>query len=309
MNDTCCRSEFEPEAEDLYVHLTPTNQAAARINDLRLKQLTTKKYIFSGKIRGEFEEKNAPAPRELMVKPGAQVMLVNNDKAGRWVNGTIAKVEGVETLENEEGEKMKAIMAELPDGNIEPVLPVTWHMYRFVYDSEVEAVESETVGSFTQYPLRLAWAVTIHKAQGKTFEKMILDMGKGAFAHGQTYVALSRCASLDGLVLKRELAKKDIWMDWRVVKFLTGYQYQISEEELSLEKKMDLIENAIEKEEDLKITYLKANDTKSERVISPFYVGEEEYMNKIFPAVRGYCHNREEERVFRVDRILKIEKM
>ena len=308
INEKCYKPDFTPSPDDFYVYLTPTNKAAREINNFHLGRLNTEEYYFPGKIKGKFEEKNMPAEPELFLKIGAQVMLVNNDKNGRWVNGTIAKVVDVEEELDEEDEEGQVVIVELPDGSIEPVAPYTWDMYSFYFDSEKEAVESETIGSFTQYPLRLAWAVTIHKSQGKTFDKMILDIGNGTFAHGQMYVALSRCVSLEGLILKRKITKNNIWMDWRVVKFLTNYQYDISEQEMSLQDKMDIIEEAIREEADLEITYLKANDVKSDRVIRPVYVGEGEYLGKTFPSVEGYCFKRKEERVFRVDRILKLKK-
>ncbi len=109
--------------------------------------------------------------------------------------------------------------------------PYTWEI--FSYKVEGNEIVSETVGTFTQYPLMLAWAVTIHKSQGKTFERVVIDIGKGTFAHGQMYVALSRCTSLDGIVLKQPILKKHIWMDWRVVQFVTRYQYGKAEDGVS----------------------------------------------------------------------------
>ncbi|MBL9029649.1 MAG: ATP-binding domain-containing protein, partial [Caedimonas sp.] len=105
--------------------------------------------------------------------------------------------------------------------------PYTWEIYKF--SLEEGQLKSGIVGTYTQYPLMLAWAVTIHKSQGKTFERVIIDMGKGAFAQGQSYVALSRCTSLEGMVLKKRFSRNHIWMDHTVVKFLTRYQYQKSE--------------------------------------------------------------------------------
>ena len=306
INRLCLRPDFESEKGQFYVHLTPTNKAAREINNYQLARLEGEEYFFPGVISGKFEEKNLPAEKELSLKPEAQVMLVNNDKQGRWVNGTIAKVVEVEEDE-EEGECV--ILVELPNGSVESVLPHTWNMYNFYFDQDSGAVKSKSVGSFTQYPLRLAWAVTIHKAQGKTFPRMILDIGRGTFAHGQMYVALSRCVSLDGLVLKRKISPGHIWMDWRVVKFLTRHQYEISEKELSLEEKTKILEEAVSQKQKIKIVYLKSNDTKSERIIKPFHVGEGEYMGKRFPSVEGYCLSRQAERIFRIDRILKLEKV
>ena len=148
--------------------------------------------------------------------------------------------------------------------------------------------------------------MSIHKGQGKTFERVVIDIGRGTFAHGQMYVALSRCTSLQGLVLKKPVEKKHILLDWRVVKFLTQFQYNISEHILSLDEKVELIKKAISSKSNLKITYLKSNDQKSKRVIAPEKVGEMEFMGKSYIGVEGYCFKREENRVFRVDRILEM---
>src|SRR3989338_9631782 len=120
----------------------------------------------------------------------------------------------------------------------------------FAIIKEMGTMESDTVGTFTQYPVMLAWAVTIHKSQGKTFDRVIVDLERGTFAHGQLYVALSRCTTLEGLVLKKPVKKSHIWMDWRVVKFLTGYQYAKSEKALSLKDKIALIKRAISEKHD-----------------------------------------------------------
>src|SRR5207253_1917191 len=107
------------------------------------------------------------------------------------------------------------INVELADGRVEEVLPFTWELFHFSFDEKNNSLTSETIGTFTQYPMRLAWAVTIHKSQGKTFDNIIIDIGKGTFVHGQLYVALSRCTSLSGIVLKQLVQKKHIFMDWR----------------------------------------------------------------------------------------------
>ena len=167
-------------------------------------------------------------------------------------------------------------------------------------------IRSEVVGSFTQYPLMLAWAVTIHKAQGKTFQRAIIDIGRGTFAHGQMYVALSRCTSLEGIVLKRPVEMKHIWMDRAVVDFMTGYQYSRAEKECPAEDKLRIIEEAIRSGSDLEITYLKPDDTRSRRVIRPLQVGDFSYGGKKFTGVRAYCRLRKEERSFRIDRILEL---
>lgn len=291
----------EPNAFEIY--LTTTNAMAAEINDQRLRALKGKQQTFYSDVSGTFERNHLPTDEILSIKIGAQIMLLNNDRAGRWINGTIGKVVNIVRHNKEETD---VVMVELPNGDIEPVLPYTWELYAYRYDAGRGEIESDAIGSFTQYPFRLAWAVTIHKAQGKTFDRVILDIGRGTFAPGQLYVGLSRCTSLEGLVLKRPIHKKHVFMDWDVVRFMTRFQYAKSEAELSFAKKMEIIQNAIDDEQALEIVYLKSSDVKSRRVIIPHVVGEMEYMDKPFIGVEAYCLSRKEDRVFRVDRMLEL---
>jgi len=186
------------------------------------------------------------------------------------------------------------------------VLPFRWETIEYYYDEERKRLSSFVTSSFTQYPIRLSWAVTIHKSQGKTFDKVIIDLGHGTFAHGQIYVALSRCTSFDGIVLKKPMKKRHILMDWKVVNFLTSFQYSVSEREMSLEEKMSIIRKAIESQQSLEIIYLKKSDDKSKRIIYPISVGQMSYGGKNFIGLRAYCSMRGEERNFRIDRILRI---
>ncbi|MBM4402627.1 MAG: hypothetical protein FJ044_05275 [Candidatus Cloacimonetes bacterium] len=192
---------------------------AKEVNDERLAKLPGSLFGYEGVIEGDFALSALPASLSLNLKVGAQVMLVNNDKEGQWINGTIGKIVKIKKDAYEETFS-DAVLVELEGDEVVEVAPFTWEMYRFFYNQKTKKLDSEVVGAFTQYPLILAWAITIHKSQGKTFEKVILDIGQGSFAHGQTYVALSRCTSLSGLILKKPLQKKDILMDGRVVKFL-----------------------------------------------------------------------------------------
>jgi len=211
---------FEPPKQRRYIYLTTTNKGAEAINTKELSKLKGKSYRFKGRINGAFDARTLPTNNELALKIGAQVMLVNNDSSGRWVNGTIGAIIAIK--QNDEGEYYLTL--ELADGGVVSVHPYTWELYNFRYNKEMGTMESDTVGTFRQYPVMLAWAVTIHKSQGKTFDRVIVDLERGTFAHGQLYVALSRCTTLEGLVLKKPVKKSHILMDWRVVKFLTGYQ-------------------------------------------------------------------------------------
>ncbi|MBI2957904.1 MAG: AAA family ATPase, partial [Chloroflexi bacterium] len=291
---------FEPPRGELYVHLTTTNDLAEQVNSRRLAELRSRACLFKADIAGDFGREYLPTAVELQVKPGAQVMMLNNDAEGRWVNGTIGEIASID----EEARGRQAIVVDLAEGERVEVLPYTWKIYNyFVEDGQLQ---SEAVGKFTQYPLMLAWAVTIHKAQGKTFEKVVIDFGRGTFAHGQAYVALSRCTSLEGMVLARPLLKQHILMDYNVVKFLTRYQYRMAEESCPLDARVETIRRAIEKKSSLQITYLKPNDEKSRRVIRPTVIGEMEYQGQTYLGVRAFCAERGEERTFRVDRILEI---
>ncbi len=292
--------DFKPRPGDFYVYLTTTNALADEINNKELAKLKGKPHTFTGLIEGEFGNEYLPTLVDLNVKPGSQVMMLNNDARGRWVNGSIGKITRIIQTRNED----PIIVVDLKNGETVDVTPHTWEVFRFF--AEEGELRSEVIGSFTQYPLTLAWALTIHKGQGKTFDRVIIDIGKGTFAHGQTYVALSRCTTLNGIVLKQPILKKHIWTDRKVVDFLTKYQYKKADQALSVNAKVEIIENAIRDKKLLEIVYLKPNDEKSIRIIKPEWVGDMEYGGKCYLGMQAFCMKRNEERVFRVDRILKI---
>jgi len=296
--------KFKNDGNSQYsVYLTTTNKMATRVNEQYLNKLKTKLYSYEAEIRGEFNYKYFPTNYELKLKKKAQIMLLNNDTYGRWVNGTLAKIIDIK---NEAKKNYNAIVVKLDDGRTEEILPYKWEIFHFSLNEKTEQIETKVVGHFVQYPLKLAWAVTIHKSQGKTFDRVIIDIGRGTFAHGQMYVALSRCKSLEGISLKKPITKKNIFMDWKIVKFLTGYQYQLSEDSLPLREKIRIIKEAIENNCLLKIVYLKSNNQKSMRVIKPYNVGNKKYLGKPFVGVDSYCSDRKSDRVFRVDRILEM---
>lgn len=287
---------FDPK-DGMVVTLTATNDQARQINAQKLASLRFKSRRYYSGLNGDFGEGSLPTDEVLELKGGAQVMLLNNDPLGRWVNGTMASVTRLKTDE---------IKVRLETGVEEEVEPFTWEMFRYDYDAGKKMLVTEKTGSFTQYPLRLAWAVTIHKSQGKTFDRVIVDVGRGTFAAGQMYVALSRCRTLGGMVLKKRLERRHVLVDYRIIKFLTGRQYDISEGKIPLKEKIAAIESAIEAGGALEIVYLRACDEKSKRVIRPMEVGDMEYNGKIFMGIRAFCESRKEERHFRVDRILEL---
>ncbi|MBM3183381.1 MAG: WYL domain-containing protein [Chloroflexi bacterium] len=293
--------EFEPSLSDFYVHLTTTNQLAEQVNTRQLAKLKSKPYTFTGSIDGDFGAEYLPTATDLQVKAGAQIMMLNNDAEGRWVNGSIGKITRVVQKKHEDD----IIIAELADGEEVEITPFVWEIYKF--SVEKGQLQSEVVGTFRQYPLMLAWAVTIHKSQGKTFDRVIIDIGRGTFAHGQTYVALSRCTTLGGIILKKPIAKNHILTDYKVMDFLTKYQYKKAEQACSTIDKIKIIQNAIKSKTALRIVYLKPSDEKTRRTIKPLTVGEMEYNNKKYLGVRAFCLKRNEERTFRVDRILEME--
>jgi ATP-dependent exoDNAse (exonuclease V) alpha subunit len=202
-----------PEDPDL-ITLSTTNQAVSRINQSALERLPGKGKIAHADIEGDFGSNAAyPADEQLALKPGARVMFLRNDTAGpdgpRYVNGTVGVVEKI----------TDTVLVDV-DGQGVLVEPVTWEKVRYEYSPATKILSQDVVAEFTQFPLRLAWAVTIHKAQGKTLDAAVIDLGPRAFAPGQTYVAFSRLTSLDGLYLKRPLSPSDIIVDEDVVRFM-----------------------------------------------------------------------------------------
>ena len=297
-----CHPDFLPAEDDFYIYLTSTNAQAFQRNQEKLDRLPGKTVAFQGLVEGDFDTSALPTGTVLEVKTGAQVMLLNNDPLGRWVNGSIGKIGKIIRQRGEED----IIQVELEDDSLVQVTPFTWEIFKYTYDAYAQKIFSQPVGSFTQYPLKLAWAITIHKSQGKTFDKVVIDIGRGTFAHGQVYVALSRCTSLQGIVLSKPIGKHHILMDYQVVKFLTRFQYEKSEERLSYADKVKMIQEVMKEKQDLEIVYLKPDDTKSRRRIRPESIEMMEYKGKRFEGLRAYCHERQDLRTFRVDRILEI---
>ena len=187
------------------------------INDEQLKQLDGNSSIFNGTIKGNFPLTSLPAPMELEVKPGAQVIFTKNDKEKRWVNGTIGIVVGID-----EEEGIIGVVDE--DGHEYDVVREVWENMRYTFNEKEQKIEEELLGTFVQFPLRLAWAITVHKSQGLTFRQVKIDFsGGGAFAGGQTYVALSRCSSLKGITLEEPIRRSDIFVRPEVVAFAKKY--------------------------------------------------------------------------------------
>ncbi len=293
--------EFDPK-DDFYIHLTTTNRLADDINDGHLDTLKGELIRSKAIIHGEVSKDLYPTAVELYFKMGAQVMLLNNDPQRRWVNGSLGQIED---LHEKDGETELCIRLE-HSKKICRVPPFTWEMFHF--DLKDGELISKPTGTFRQYPIRLAWAITIHKSQGKTFDKVVLDIGKGAFACGQVYVGLSRATSLEGLVLSRPIQKKDIRTDKRIQQFLTRYKYRQAEKQQSFDDKVTLIQDAIEYQTPLSMHYLKADDTHVERTIVPLSVANEHYQGKTFPGMKAKDLETQAVTMFHVGRILFLER-
>lgn len=192
---------------DSYIVLTATNAAAFRENSRRLAALPGKARHFAAEVIGKFDTAAFPTESGLSLKVGAKVMFLKNDPDRRWINGSW----GIVTALGDDGP-----MVQLEDGTEHEVGRTTWENLAYRYDRVSRQITREQVGAFKQLPLRLGWAITIHKSQGQTFDRVYIDLGHGAFSHGQTYVALSRCRSLAGLALARPVRERDVILDGQV---------------------------------------------------------------------------------------------
>lgn len=206
-------ASFKPKDEEMFITLATRRDNVDYINEKKLGELNTPEYVSRGIIDGDFPESSLPTLLDLTLKEGAQVMFIHNDQdwPRRWVNGTLGTVSGID----EEGN----VFVYLENGQEFLVELNTWRNYKYKYNEKEKRIEEEIIGTFTQLPLKAAWAITIHKSQGLTFSRVMVDFTGGVFAGGQAYVALSRCTSLEGIVLKKQIGQADIFVRKEIVEF------------------------------------------------------------------------------------------
>ncbi|VVB74890.1 ATP-dependent RecD-like DNA helicase [Candidatus Tiddalikarchaeum anstoanum] len=204
---------FNAETDESFITLTGTNEQANYLNMNKLGSLPGKRFVYNASFEGNFDKngKNFPVDPELYLKVGSKVILTRNDPSGSYVNGSIGKVTDLDN---------NFVMVKLDQGGIVGVERTNWDKIEYKLDAETNKIIVETKGRMKQFPIRLAWALTIHKSQGQTFDKIFIDLSRGAFSHGQTYVALSRSRTLNGIVLKSPIQISDIIIDQAVVEFL-----------------------------------------------------------------------------------------
>lgn len=197
-------SDEELKKKEFALTLTTTNNMAKEVNDERLSKLRTKEHKYRAIITGQYRPNSYPTDLELSIRKGAQVIFIQNDKINRWVNGSIGKIQNITD---------DHISVKLETGGTFEVNKVIWENNKYIYNRELRRIEVDVIGTFEHYPIKLAWATTIHKAQSLTLENVVIDFGRGAFTGGQAYVALSRVTSLEGLFLKRAITLSDIFVD------------------------------------------------------------------------------------------------
>lgn len=308
----------EPHEQEQRIHITVTNARAEQINAEHLAHLPGPSSTFHAHVSPDFPRTHEPTAIAFELRPGAQVMMLTNDPADRWVNGTLGTV--VRIIHDDSSgyeDDSPEVVVRLETGATVRVEQYTWEAVGNAYDPAAGRIIRTSLGTFTQMPMRLAWAATIHKSQGKTFDRVTVDFERATFAHGQAYVALSRARTLGGVRLARPMKTSDVRLDRSVVKFLTGLQVQLEKhrnlmdrlaaggtlESASIE---GVLADAILHGASLHMVYVKSDNTRTERVITPVQMGQMKFGRVVYDGLVAYCHTRGEQRSFRIDQIVSL---
>lgn len=296
------------------IFLTTRKKIARNINNEKLENLPGEKTTYTGSLSGKYlklkeeaEDKledKLPAPYKLELKKDAQIMMLKNDGGKRWVNGSIGRVEKLE--ENSITVKI--------EGSKYKIEKESWNEVEYILNKETKEIEERIIAGFSQFPMQLSYAMTIHKSQGRTFDKITVDVGAGAFAHGQIYVALSRCRTIEGIILNNPIRNNDIIVDPRVIEYYKTKSIPQSKQtnilsqprtEISIK---DELQKAINGKHNIKIQYENFDGEVSERELSNVQMTDDfNSFGYDKQHIKGFCHLRNEERSFKISRIKNIE--
>ena len=232
-----CNPDYQEVNDQFVITLATRRDTVDSINDEHMKALKTPEYVYEGAIEGDFPENSLPTAFNLALKEGAQVIFIRNDKEGRWCNGTIGKVTRLSET---------SVFVALENGEEMLVEREVWENMQYTYNEKDKKVEEKVLGSFSQIPIKPAWALTVHRSQGLTFNHVVIDFAGGAFTGGQTYVALSRCTSMEGITLLKPLSERDIIVNMAVVEFSRQFNNrQIINEAIEQERANQLYLRAV----------------------------------------------------------------
>lgn len=248
---------FSPKPEDGYIRLMTHNRQVDYVNETELEKLDSKPYTFVAAVTGTFPEESYPTADSLTLKKGAQVMFIKNDPERRFINGTLGEVKSID--------KNSIAVRLAESGTIIDVEPMEWQNIRYQFDEESKEISSKQIGRFKQYPLKAAWAITVHKSQGLTFDKAIIDV-HAAFSPGQAYVALSRCRTLDGLVLSSPVSASVFMRDNAVDAYMNYISSPVEELAFSSCYEYFEYEKKLEPEEVAPVKKVKVNQEKPKKV-------------------------------------------